>query len=75
MSEIARIVDQMDRAFNGNAWHGPSLESLLEGVTAEQASKHPIPSAHSIWELVNRVASWNSIVAHRAAGEESGCEP
>jgi uncharacterized damage-inducible protein DinB len=75
MSEIERIVDQMDRAFNGDAWHGPSLESLLEGVTAEQASKHPIPSAHSIWELVNHIASWNSIVAHRASGEKVDVSP
>ncbi|MGA7189619.1 MAG: DinB family protein, partial [Candidatus Acidiferrales bacterium] len=75
MSEIQRIVDQMDRAFNGDAWHGPSLESLLEGVTAEQASKHPIPSTHSIWELVNHIASWNSIVAHRASGEKVDVSP
>ncbi|MGA7914960.1 MAG: DinB family protein [Candidatus Acidiferrales bacterium] len=70
MSEIDRIIDQMDRAFGGDAWHGPSLESLLEGVTAEQASQHPVPGAHSIWELVNHIALWNSIVQHRASGEK-----
>jgi uncharacterized damage-inducible protein DinB len=75
MSEIERIVDQMDRAFGGDAWHGPSLESLLEGVTADQASKHPIPSAHSIWELVNHIASWNSIVGHRASGKRVDVSP
>jgi uncharacterized damage-inducible protein DinB len=69
MNEIDRIVDQMDRAFAGDAWHGPSLESLLDGVSAEDASKHPIPDAHSIWELVNHIASWNSIVQHRVSGE------
>lgn len=69
MTEIDRIVDQMDRAFAGDAWHGPSLESLLDGVSAEQASLHPIAGAHSIWELVNHLASWNSIVQHRASGE------
>jgi uncharacterized damage-inducible protein DinB len=70
MTEIDRIVDQMDRAFGGDAWHGPSLESLLDGVSAEQASQHPIAGAHSIWELVNHIASWNSIAQHRASGEE-----
>src|SRR6202162_4623796 len=49
MNEIDRFVDQMDRAFAGDAWHGPSLESLLDGVSAEDASKHPIPDAPSIW--------------------------
>jgi len=68
MSEIKRIVDQMDRAFAGDAWHGPSLESLLDGISAEDASKHPVRGAHSIWELVNHVAAWNSIVRQRAEG-------
>jgi uncharacterized damage-inducible protein DinB len=68
MTEINRILDQMDRAFAGDAWHGPSLESLLDGITAEDASKHPVRGAHSIWELVNHIAAWNSIVRRRAEG-------
>lgn len=68
MTEINRILDQMDRAFSGDAWHGPSLMSLLDGVTAEDASKHSIQAAHSIWELVNHIASWNAIVCSRLAG-------
>jgi uncharacterized damage-inducible protein DinB len=69
MSEIHRILDQMDRAFSGDAWHGPSLMSVLEGIAAEEASKHPIQGAHSVWELVHHVSSWNTISQHRLAGE------
>jgi uncharacterized damage-inducible protein DinB len=69
MSEIKRILDQMDRAFAGEAWHGPSLMQLLDGITSEDASAHPIHDAHSIWELANHIAAWNTIVQHRAAGE------
>src|ERR1700683_4893290 len=69
MSEIHRILDQMDRAFSGDAWHGPSLMSVLDGIRAEEASKHPIRGAHSIWELVHHVSSWNTISQHRLAGE------
>jgi uncharacterized damage-inducible protein DinB len=69
MREIERIVDQMDRAFSGDAWHGPSLMSTLEGLSAEDASKHPIRGAHSIWELVHHLGSWNAIVLHRLRGE------
>jgi uncharacterized damage-inducible protein DinB len=68
MSEIDRIVDQMDRAMNGEAWHGPHLEELLKDVSAQQASAHPVEGAHSIWELVNHIAAWNVILAQRAAG-------
>jgi len=69
MSETQRIVDQLDRAFSGDAWHGPSLMSLLAGVSAEHASTHSIPGAHSIWELVNHIAAWNSIVRRELEGE------
>lgn len=69
MSEIARILDQMDRAFSGDAWHGPALMHTLEGITAESASKHSVPYAHSVWEIVNHIAAWNSIVPRKMAGE------
>lgn len=69
MSECRRILDQMDRAFSGDAWHGPSLMQLLEGVSAEDASKHAVRSAHSIWELVHHIGAWNAIVRQRLAGE------
>jgi len=67
--EIDRILDQMDRAFSGDAWHGPSLMSLLEGISAEDASKHAVHGAHSVWELVHHMASWYTILQHRLRGE------
>jgi uncharacterized damage-inducible protein DinB len=69
MSEIHRILDQMDRAFSGDAWHGPPLMHLLDGISAEDASKHAVPGAHSVWELVHHVGAWNSVVQHRLQGE------
>jgi uncharacterized damage-inducible protein DinB len=68
MGEINRIVDQMDRAMNGEAWHGPHLEELLKDVSAQQAAAHPVAGAHSIWELVNHIGAWNAILAQRASG-------
>lgn len=69
MREIDRILDQIDRAFSGDAWHGPSLMGLLDGISAEDASKHAVHGAHSIWELVHHMGAWNSIVQHRLQGE------
>lgn len=69
MREIDRILDQMDRAFSGDAWHGPSLMGLLDGISAEDASKRAVHGAHSIWELVHHMGAWNSIVQHRLQGE------
>jgi uncharacterized damage-inducible protein DinB len=69
MSEIDRILEQMDRAFSGEAWHGPDLTQLLNGISSEDASKHPVAGAHSIWELVNHIAAWNTIVQQKSKGE------
>src|SRR5215472_19138714 len=68
MSETARIADQLRRAFRGDAWHGDSLFEILNGVTAAQASAHPIKNAHSIWELVLHIAAWDGAAVRRAQG-------
>jgi DinB superfamily len=57
-SECSRIADQLACTLNGEAWYGDSLREILEGVTATQALAHPIPSTHSIWELVLHVEAW-----------------
>ena len=69
MSETTRIADQLRRAFRGDAWHGDSLLEILDGVTAAQASAHPIPHAHTIWELVLHIAAWDGAVRRRLGGE------
>jgi uncharacterized damage-inducible protein DinB len=75
MSESNRILDQMDRALNGEAWHGPALEELLKNVSAQQAAAHPVAGAHSIWEIVNHIAAWNGILAQRASWKATGVTP
>jgi len=58
MNESLRIADQLHRAFFGGAWHGPAVKEVLSGVTAGAAEAHPLPSAHSIWELVHHLHAW-----------------
>jgi len=69
LTETERIRDQFERAFDGEAWHGPSVLSLLNGVTAEQAAAHPIPGAHSIWELTLHIAAWEDACRRRLEGD------
>ena len=57
-SECSRTADQLRRAFHGDAWHGPSLREVLDGITAEQANSRPLASAHSIWELLLHIEVW-----------------
>ena len=65
MSEIRRINDQLKRAFEGKAWHGPSVSEVLAGVTAEQAAAHPISGAHSIWQIALHIATWERVGRRR----------
>lgn len=69
MKEIKGIADQLKRAYEGEAWHGPSLKEILADVTAGQAARRPIQSAHSIWEIVLHIAAWEAAVRARLEGE------
>ena len=69
MDEIKSIDEQLRRAYEGNAWHGPSLRELLADVTAEQALARPIAGAHNIWEIVRHIAAWHDGVRRRLEGE------
>ena len=69
ISEVDRIRDQFRRAFEGEAWHGPSVLALLDGVTAQQAAAHPIPGAHSIWELTMHIEAWERACLRRLNGD------
>ena len=71
MSEIDRILDQLKRAYEGEAWHGPSVKEALAGVTAEQAQARPLRNAHSIWELAQHIAAWEDAGRRRLEGEHA----
>jgi hypothetical protein len=47
-SEAARIADQLRRAFDGSAWHGPALLELLADVDAATAAARPLAHVQSI---------------------------
>ncbi|MCB2407116.1 DinB family protein [Hymenobacter lucidus] len=71
MTELHRIQDQLTRAFNGEAWSGPSLLATLEPVAAGQAAARPLPQAHSIWEIVLHLTTWTNVVRQRVATRQS----
>jgi len=71
MRETERIADQLKRAFESQAWHGPSVLEILQDVTAGQAAARPIPGAHSIWEIVLHIAVWESVCRRRLAGDRA----
>ena len=58
MSDANRIRRQLETAFQGPAWHGPSLMENLRDVSDTAAAAKPMQGAHSIWEIVNHLAAW-----------------
>ena len=69
MTETKFIADQLRKAFEGDAWHGPSVRDVLDGVSAEQAAAKPVPDAHSIWELALHIAAWVEHSRHAIEGK------
>jgi hypothetical protein len=72
MDELTRIADQMKRAWEGEAWHGPGLEEAIADVTVEEATVKPFPDAHPIWAIVRHLTTWVDIVWRRLEGEDVG---
>src|SRR6516164_3848804 len=58
ITECNRIAYQMASTINGEAWYGDSLREIFKDVTAQQAEAHPVPGAHSIWELLFHLEAW-----------------
>jgi uncharacterized damage-inducible protein DinB len=67
--ETRRIASLLRRSYEGQAWHGPALRELLEGVTAERAAAKPVPGAHSVWELVHHIEAWERIALTTLQGQ------
>jgi uncharacterized damage-inducible protein DinB len=47
------------------------VREVLAGVTAAQAHARPLANAHSIWELVQHIAVWESVGRRRLEGDRA----
>lgn len=71
MKETERIVEQMRRVIEGDAWHGPSVIEIMGRMSSSGAAGKPIAGAHTIWELVLHMTSWTNEVRRRALGAQA----
>ena len=65
ISDVDRLIVELERGHGGEPWHGPSRRSVLADVTAVEALKKPEGGGHSIWELVLHMRAWTREVARR----------
>lgn len=71
MTEVSRILDQLNRAFQGEAWHGPAVLEILNSTTAAQAAARPLNGAHSIWETTLHISAWLRACRRRLEGDRA----
>jgi uncharacterized damage-inducible protein DinB len=71
-TEIDRIIDELNREYAGDPWHGWPLTQILDGVTAPQAAARPLAAAHSIFEIVLHMIGWKDEVRRRLSGAPAG---
>lgn len=67
-TETQRIAEMIDAVASGDPWYGPSVATILRGVTAEIAARPGPGGGHSIWELVLHMTGWAREVASRLGG-------
>lgn len=68
--EIARIGDQFQRAWDGDAWHGPPVAPLLASLDERSGSYRPAPDAHTAQELASHITFWLDAAHRRLKGEK-----
>lgn len=66
-TSISSLLSMLDEAFQGPAWHGPTLSSVVRGFSAQRAAWRPAPGRHSAWEIVLHCAYWKHRVHERVA--------
>lgn len=69
MNESKRLAEQLTRALNGEAWHGPSWREVLDGLGHRAAAHRPIAEGHTIAEVLLHATTWNDVVRRRLEGE------
>ena len=65
MREVDRIATELRHAYDGDAWHGPSVRAVLEGVDVAAANARPLAGAHTICELALHMTAWTREVTRR----------
>ena len=63
--EIRQLADQLERAYRGGAWHGPSTAEALEGIDASAALEG---APNTILSLVRHLGFWLRTARARIVG-------
>ena len=69
-TEIQNIKTIFDRSFNGPAWHGPDIKSVLKEISHEEALKK-VGDSHNIAEIVFHMIAWRNFLINNLKGQKN----
>ena len=69
MNETKRISSLFKKLYNGSPWIDINLTSVLQNISAEQASKRVLKNCNTIWEITNHLIDWRLNVLQRVQGK------
>jgi uncharacterized damage-inducible protein DinB len=67
-SAATHLREQFQPILSGEAWYGPAVMEILNGINAEMALKRPFKNTHNIWEILIHMTVWTDIVRGRLGG-------
>ena len=67
-AEVSRLIDQLERANDGDAWHGDPVLDVIARASFAQADRTPEGASHSIRDIVRHMAAWTGEVHRRMNG-------
>lgn len=69
-TETQRIKALLIQTYEGDAWHGPSIKSVLDNINVTIASRR-LPGSHNIIEMVRHMVIWREFVIARLEGHDA----
>ena len=67
-TESLRLISLFEKLYDGSPWVDVNLVSILEPITANQASRRVLPNCNTIWEITNHIILWRQNVLQRING-------
>lgn len=71
-SEVTRLLDQFERAMDGDAWHGDPVIAVIGRASYAEANRKPAGASHSIRDIVRHMTAWTREVHRRLNGSPAG---
>lgn len=65
MSDIRRLQQMLQTTYNGNCFHGDSIEAVIQDIDVTQAVWTPAGAAHSMWQIVLHMTGWLDVIRRR----------